>query len=234
MPVEVIDEQGRTIAWRYPGEGVDGEDVEFPVVSRAQKPDEAALWQRCFSGEFCDFGRRATFESSDGVDAKVRTALLGWVAAFDELRAQRRAGLILYGPPGVGKTHLAACCCNALIGRGRRCRMTTLRTVMDSIAESYGECGRAVASLARNDLVVLDDFGGERDTATAREQVFAIVDGLEKRGVPLVVTTNLARAQLANPDPGHADLRVYDRIKGQAHAAVEVTGPNRRQTRARA
>ena len=238
LPQPVRDEEGNLTAYRYEGAAADGGDVTFEVVRpcdvgrRAIGPDD--LRARCFSGEFERLGARATFAASSWPEQSALQAARHWFREFPALVAEDRpAGLVLYGEVGVGKTWLACCLLNELCGKTVRCRMTTLRAVMDRISAAYGECGPTVAALARYGLVCLDDFGGERDTRTAREQAFAVVDGLEKRGVPIVATTNLTAAQLANGCE-RVDARVLDRLKGQAFSCVEVKGPNRRQLRARA
>ena len=60
-------------------------------------------------------------------------------------------------------------------------------------------------------LLILDDFGMERQTEYALEQVFNVVDARYRSGKPLIITTNLSVAELKNPKSrDHA--RIYDRI----------------------
>ena len=146
-----------------------------------------------------------------------------------DFAANRRQGrnLILYGHVGVGKTFLAACTANAVLGQGFKCRFTSLRLIRQN-AERWGGEAETIRGLRDADLVVLDDFLRERDTEWSRELAFSVVDALYNARVPLIVTTNASRDTIYRP-PEH--LRpVMDRIK-QRGTGVNVTGPNRRQTK---
>ena len=57
----------------------------------------------------------------------------------------------------------------------------------------------------------IDDFGMERGTEYALEQVYNIVDSRYRSQKPLIVTTNLPLNEIRHPqDTAHA--RIYDRI----------------------
>ena len=65
--------------------------------------------------------------------------------------------------------------------------------------------------LNRYRLLILDDFGMERGTEYALEQVYNVIDSRTRSGKPLIVTTNLSLDELKNPsDTAHA--RIYDRV----------------------
>ena len=68
-----------------------------------------------------------------------------------------------------------------------------------------------IASLMQYHLLILDDFGMERQTEYALEQVFNIVDARYRSGQPLIVTTNLSLSELQNPQSREC-TRIYDRI----------------------
>ena len=62
------------------------------------------------------------------------------------------------------------------------------------------------------DLVVLDDFGAERDTSTMRERVFSVIDSRYSNKKPMIITTNLDLAEMRqNTDISVS--RVYQRIR---------------------
>lgn len=61
------------------------------------------------------------------------------------------------------------------------------------------------------DLLILDDFGMERQTDYAREQVFNIIDGRYRFHKPLIVTTNLSLSELKHPND-IVEERIFDRI----------------------
>lgn len=61
------------------------------------------------------------------------------------------------------------------------------------------------------DLLILDDFGMERQTDYAREQVFNIIDGRYLAQKPLIVTTNLSLSELKHPKD-IVEQRIFDRV----------------------
>ena len=54
-------------------------------------------------------------------------------------------------------------------------------------------------NLTNYDLVVIDDFGAERDTEYMNEIKFNIIDYLLRTDVPCIITTNLSGHELMNP-----------------------------------
>jgi len=125
-------------------------------------------------------------------------------------------GLLFWGRPGTGKTFAAACIANALLEiediHQPTVRMTTFAHVLNALpAMTAQDKERYLQGLLDCDLLILDDFGMERQTEYAREQIFHIVDGRYLSRRPLIVTTNLTLKELKAP----ADLaqqRIYDRI----------------------
>ena len=68
-----------------------------------------------------------------------------------------------------------------------------------------------VISLRGARLLIIDDFGMERGTEYALEQIYNIVDSRYRSRKPLIVTTNLTLDEIRHPqDTPHA--RIYDRL----------------------
>ena len=112
------------------------------------------------------------------------------------------------------KTFAAACIANALLERKppQKVKMTTLGTVLNKLPGlSAQDRDWYLKSLHSCDLLILDDFGMERQTEYGREQVFSIVDGRYLSRKPLIVTTNLSLRELKSP-ADMARQRIYDRI----------------------
>lgn len=65
--------------------------------------------------------------------------------------------------------------------------------------------------LCRHTLLIIDDFGMERGTEYALEQIYNIVDSRYRSRKPLIVTTNLTLEELKNPQ-STAYARIYDRL----------------------
>ena len=142
------------------------------------------------------------------------------------LGAAARRGLLIYGETGVGKTYCAAALANELMGYGYRCLAAKVEALirMDS-AELRRQMARLTAR--ETDLVVIDDFGSERQSGFGIASLHQIVDELYTSGVTLLVTTNLTRSQIAKPASVEA-ARPLDRLKERCKC-VEYKGPNQRQ-----
>ena len=78
----------------------------------------------------------------------------------------------------------------------------------------------------RYSLLIIDDFGAERSTDYAMEQVFYVIDERYKTNLPLIVTTNLSLDDLDNPKD-QAHQRIYDRLLAMC-TPVRFQGPSHR------
>ena len=110
--------------------------------------------------------------------------------------------------------------------------MTTLATVLEKLpAMSFQEKSRYLDSLRGCDLLILDDFGMERRTDYAQEQVFSIIDGRYLTQKPLIITTNLSLKEMKDPED-MAEMRIFDRIL-EVCVPVCFDGPSLRQGKAK-
>jgi DNA replication protein DnaC len=69
-----------------------------------------------------------------------------------------------------------------------------------------------IKGLNRNSLLIIDDFGMERDTPFALEQIYNIIDSRYTASKPLIVTTNLNHAEMLKTDIQTDYRRIYDRV----------------------
>lgn len=100
--------------------------------------------------------------------------------------------LILFGDVGTGKTHLATALAVAACRRGIPARFFTTAGLVMQLrrAKAEGRLDKELASIAKNQLLVIDEFGYlPIDEEGARLLFQVIADGYEKRS--LVLTTNL-------------------------------------------
>jgi DNA replication protein DnaC len=74
---------------------------------------------------------------------------------------ERRENVVLLGPPGVGKTHLAISLAIAAAQRGRRVYYGTLIDLITSLeeAQAAGQLARRLAVLTHPSLLVVDEIG---------------------------------------------------------------------------
>lgn len=153
--------------------------------------------------------KQATFERDCGAVPQLAWARR-YVEHWDEM-CRENMGLLFWGPSGTGKTYAAACIANALTEQAVVVQMITLG---DALVQLFGMSGeervRYLNSLTTCGLLILDDFGVERRTPYAREQVYEIVNRRYLSGRPMVVTTNLTLKELKNAN--RDDSRIHDRV----------------------
>lgn len=130
--------------------------------------------------------------------------------------SERGLGLLLWGAPGSGKTFAAACIANAFLESrdmfAPRVVMTAFGVIFRrSMACSPQQREEYMAGLLDCGLLTLDDFGVERHTEFAQEQMYHIINGRYNRKKPMVITTNMTLQQMKNPG-SVAEQRLHDRI----------------------
>ena len=83
--------------------------------------------------------------------------------------------------------------------------------ILNELNNSFSGRNEVVDRLCRYPLLIIGDFGMERGTEYALEQIYNIVDSRYRSRKPLIVTTNLTLDEIRHPqDTAHA--RIYDRL----------------------
>ena len=133
-----------------------------------------------------------------------------YVEQWQTMRSEN-LGLLLWGGVGTGKTFLAGCIANALMEQEMPVRMTNFARILNKLNSSFSGRNDVVDKLCRYPLLIIDDFGMERGTEYALEQIYNIVDSRYRSRKPLIVTTNLTLDEIRHPqDTPHT--RIYDRL----------------------
>ena len=225
------------------GTGLDGRTVIISCQCReaAQRAEKAARTERENREKLAAHIRRmieagiadefpdATFDQDENPDRKLSVAARRYVANFQKAY-ENNLGLMFYGPPGTGKTFLAGCIANALNAAGSHVLYTSIRKLTTAANRDFGEDADIVQrEVQRCSLLILDDFGVERDTSFSWEQTERIINWRYEAKRPLIATTNLDPQDMQGGDITRQ--RVFDRILEMCQR-VKVDGESRRRKNA--
>ena len=145
---------------------------------------------------------------------RAHTAVQNWTYS--------KTGILLYGPPGRGKSHLTAAFAKKWTDMGMTVAFQTMSALLALLRRGYDEDLfderlRFVSSQAQ--ILVLDDLGAEKSTEWGLEKLYMIVDTRLVAGLPLIVTTNCSEKELEDK----VTSRITSRLKEMC-SWVEVGG----------
>ncbi len=200
------------------------EERELAEQQRRHAETVARLKKDCFDTpgmqEWC-------FARDNGENPKMDHAKY-YVSNFDSLYVEN-TGYLLWGGVGTGKSFFAACIANALMEKEIPVRMTNLALVLNDLTGCVEGRNAYISRLCSYSLLILDDFGMERGTEYALEQVYNVIDSRYRSGRPLIVTTNLSLDEMRSPkDTAHS--RIYDRLLAMCSPILFSGTSLRRQT----
>ncbi|MES0033405.1 IS21-like element helper ATPase IstB [Mesorhizobium sp. M0040] len=168
----------------------------------------------------------ADFRAARGLHRNMFMALAGcdWI--------RKHHGLLVTGPAGVGKSWLAcalghqACREDFSVANHRVPRLFAAL----ALARGDGRYGRILKSLARTDLLILDDWGPEKLNDDQRRDLLEIIeDRYERRST--IVTSQVPMDRwweiIANPTLADA---ILDRLVHNAYR-IDLTGESMRKQR---
>jgi len=168
------------------------------------------------------------YRSPRGLDRRLMESLLKceWIAAHDNLA--------ICGPTGVGKSWLACAIGHKACRENHSVLYVRLSKLLDdlSLARGDGRIASRLKSLAKVDLLILDDWGLEPLDANARHHLLEILEDRYGRKSTLV-TSQLPVASW-HPligDPTYADA-ILDRLVHNAHR-IELEGESLRRANQR-
>ncbi|MBN1532677.1 MAG: ATP-binding protein [Spirochaetes bacterium] len=182
-----------------------------------------------------------------GVDKKYQWRFLGDFESISKLASDAKSaaydivknypkvkkGLFLWGNPGTGKTLLASIILTELIihhaveGKFIKISRTffnRLRATFVEGSDTYGESARIEQELSDVDVLVIDDFGVQRDSPWEQETLYNLVDARYEAEKFTIFTSN------NNPVKALQELsqgRVLSRIKEMSRI-MELSGEDYR------
>ena len=188
-----------------------------------------------------------TFDSFDFEAVPVVSKAQVMALAAGEGWIDNGANLLLFGPPGAGKSHLAAAVGFALVENGRRVLFTRTSELVQRLQVARRELAleNALAKLDKYHVLILDDISYVSKDQAETSVLFELI-GMRYERRSLLITANQPFGEWDKVFPGHAmTLAAIDRLVHHStiiemnvesyrrRAAIErKRGPGRPPTRA--
>jgi DNA replication protein DnaC len=181
------------MVWAVPCDCTAGDRTER-ALARARVPERY---------RHCDF---ENFETDNEIENVPREQLQAWarslaqaklvVARFaEEFPLGSEHGLLLIGPCGVGKTHLAVAALKEIVLRGHSGLFYDYRELLKQIQDSYNAESQAtemgvLEPVLTTEVLVLDDVGSSKPSSWALETVGHVLNTRYNKKRVTLLTTN--------------------------------------------
>jgi DNA replication protein DnaC len=181
------------MVWAVPCDCTTGDRTER-ALQRARVPERY---------RHCDF---ENYETDNDIENVSREQMAAWnrslaqaklmVQRFaDEFPVGSEHGLLLMGPCGVGKTHLAVSAMKSIVLRGHSGLFYDYRELLKAIQDSYNPESQAtemsvLEPVLKTEILVLDDVGSSKPSLWALETVGHVLNTRYNEKRVTLLTTN--------------------------------------------
>jgi DNA replication protein DnaC len=171
-----------------------------------------------------------TFDKVIAPDRQEVIIAKNFVKNFKELSKDNN-GLIFHGNVGTGKTYLAACIANKIIEDYQiRVKMRNIPQIINDIEKGGFDIDKNdyYRKLSSVSLLILDDFGIERNTEYVNEMVYQIINTRYESKKPTIISTNIPLGVIMNGSNDIDKERIYSRLREMC-IPVKIAGKDIRR-----
>lgn len=145
--------------------------------------------------------------------------------------------MLLFGPNGVGKTHLLAASTRELIRSGMsvsawhmtRLVNTIRATYSEAPAQELGTVQQIIDSMRESDVLVMQDINESCFKSDIRDYIFEIIDSVYREKSILMMSANLTPEELM--EGGRLGEPAVTRLLEPPSCIKKMTGPSHREAR---
>lgn len=159
-------------------------------------------------------------------------AVLAFCRQYAQSFSQQSKNLFLFGPTGLGKTHLSLAIAGAVMGKGFGVVYGSVADLLSRVEREHftkgGGNGETLQGLLRCDLLILDDLGAEFSSQFTVAALYQIINNRMMSRLPTIINSNLSSRELYE----RYSERIMSRIVGN-YETLRFMGADIRQLKRR-
>lgn len=203
-------------------------EKEVQAKQREKFLEQERIRQNCFISKTQHHYR---FKHCDkNTDKELLRKAMNYANHFEEMKKEN-TGLLLYGNVGSEKTYLACSIANEIITKySYVVKVRNFAQILNDLQKVGFNLDRNehIDSITNATLLILDDFGIERNTEYALEQIYNVINARYLKAKPTIITTNLNYKDIETEQEDIMLGRIYSRIIEMC-LPLRVVGEDRRK-----